>query len=140
MPTPAFVEHCIELLNPLGSVRAQRMFGGWGLYIDGLFVALIASERLFLKVDAASREQFAAAGCEPFVYGKGDKPVSMGYWTAPADALDSPALMQPWARLAVQAALSARALKPDAAARRQAAPKARTRTTATRPAKKSRAG
>ena len=44
------------------------MFGGHGLYVDDLFVALIACERLYLKADADTRPQFAAAGCEPFVY------------------------------------------------------------------------
>jgi DNA transformation protein len=108
---PPFVEHCLELLSPLGPVRARRMFGGWGLYADGLFVALIAAERLYLKAEAGTRERFAAAGCEPFTYGADGKPVTLGYWTAPPEALESPALMQPWARLALQAALAARAKK-----------------------------
>jgi DNA transformation protein and related proteins len=111
-PTPAFVSHCLELLAVLGATRARRMFGGWGLYADGIFVALIAFDRLYLKVDADTRPRFEAAGCEPFVYeGKGE-PVTMSYWTAPADAMDSPALFAPWARLAMAAALAARAGKP----------------------------
>jgi DNA transformation protein len=114
-PAPAFVAHCLELLAPLGAVRARAMFGGHGLYVDDLFVALIAFERLYLKVDAMTRPRFEAAGCSPFVYeGKGT-PVTMSYWTAPPEALDSPALMLPWARLALQAAVAARA---DQAARR----------------------
>ena len=44
------------------------MFGGHGLYVDDLFVALIAYERLYLKTDAQTRAAFEAAGCEPFVY------------------------------------------------------------------------
>jgi DNA transformation protein and related proteins len=108
-PTPPFVAHCIELLETLGPVRARRMFGGWGFYVDDCMLALIAFERLYLKVNAGTQPRFAAAGCEQFVYhGKG-QPVTMSYWTAPADALESPALMLPWARLALQAALAARA-------------------------------
>jgi DNA transformation protein and related proteins len=114
MDLPPFVEHCLELLSPLGPVRARRMFGGWGLYADGLFVALIAEERLYLKADAGTRDHFAAAGCEPFTYIADGKSVTLGYWTAPPDALESTALMQPWARLAMQAALSARAKRPGA--------------------------
>ena len=141
----ALVEHCLELLAPLGAVRARRMFGGHGLYVDDLFVAIIARERLYLKVDDDTRPRFAAAGCEPFVYvkparpspgddrapegargglgqpgaatGKG-APVTMSYWTVPAEAMESPALMQPWARLAMAAALRARAARPAAAAHR----------------------
>lgn len=105
------VEHCRELLAPLGAVRARRMFGGHGFYIDELFVALIAFGRLYLKADAITRGRFEAAGCEPFVYDGHGKPVTMGYFTAPDDAMESPALMQPWARLALEAALRARAAK-----------------------------
>ncbi len=81
------------------------MFGGWGLYADGLMVALIAYDRLYLKTDDGSRGQFAAAGCEAFVYEGGGRRVVMSYWTPPAEALDAPPLMAPWARLALQAAL-----------------------------------
>jgi DNA transformation protein len=135
-PRPGFVDHCLELLAPLGAVRARRMFGGWGLYADDLFVALIASERLYLKADAQTRAAFEAEGCTPFVYSAADKTVSLGYWSAPAEALDAPALMLPWARLALQAALRARLnpAKRGAGPASRAAPKARTRSTATRPA------
>ncbi len=109
------VEHCRELLAPQGAVRVKRMFGGHGFYVDELFIALIAFGRLYLKADALTRERFEAAGCEPFVYesqtGGQRKAVTMGYFTAPEDAMESPALMQPWARLALEAALRARAAK-----------------------------
>lgn len=107
-PSP-WAEHCLELFEPLGAVQCKRMFGGWGFYLDGLFFALIAYERLFMKVDDATRPRFAAAGSEAFVYrSKNREQASLGYLSAPADAMESPALMAPWARLAVQAALTAR--------------------------------
>jgi DNA transformation protein len=107
------VEHCLELLASLGAVRAKRMFGGHGLYCDDLFFALIAYQRLFLKVDAQTQPAFAAAGCEPFVYNSRTGATTMGYWSVPAEAMESPALMQPWARQALAAALRARAAKPS---------------------------
>ena len=110
MRPSALVEHCLELFAPLGNVRAKRMFGGHGFYCDDIFFALVGGERLYLKVDALTQPAFAAAGCEPFVYDKeGSK--AMSYWSAPDDAMDSPALMQPWARQALAAALRARAAK-----------------------------
>ena len=108
------VEHCRELLAPLGAVRVKRMFGGHGFYVDELFIALIAFGRLYLKADASTRARFEAAGCEPFVYDGKGKPVTMSYFTAPEDAMESPAFMQPWARLALEAALRARAAKKPA--------------------------
>jgi DNA transformation protein len=110
-----FVSHCLELLGTVGSARARRMFGGHGLYVDDLFIALIAAQRLYLKVDAQSRPNFEAAGGTPFVYDGAGKSVTLGYFSAPDEAIESPALMQPWARLALAAALRARALKPPAA-------------------------
>jgi len=118
------VAHCLELLTPLGTVRARRMFGGHGLYCDGLFFALIAADRLYLKVNAQSQPAFSAAGCEPFVYDNKGKRMTMSYWTVPADAMESPALMQPWARQALAAALRARAAKPSAAPRKPRATRA----------------
>ena len=106
-----FVAHCRELLAPLGAVRSRRMFGGHGFYVDELFVALIAFARLYLKADAHSRARFEAAGCEPFVYAGKGQPVTMSYFAAPEDAMESPALMQPWARLALEAAVRVRAAK-----------------------------
>jgi len=131
-PTPPFVIHCTELLAPLGAVRVKRMFGGWGLYADEVFVALIGGDRLYLKTSAATRPDFEAAGCEPFIFDSKTGAIAMGYWSAPADAMDSQALMEPWARRALQAALAARALKPrpGPSARQPAKPAPRKRQSA----------
>ena len=110
-----FVAHCAELLGSVGTVRTCRMFGGHGLYVDEVFVAVISAERLYLKVDAQTRPVFEAAGCVPFVYDKARQAVALGYFSAPDEAMESPPAMQPWARLALAAALRARAAKPPAA-------------------------
>jgi DNA transformation protein and related proteins len=128
----ALVEHCLELLAPLGAVRAKRMFGGHGLYVDDLFVALIVFERLYLKVDAQTQPVFHAAGCEPFVYDGKDKPITVSYWTVPAEAMESPHLMAPWARQAIEAALRARAAKPSAAPRKARAATSKPKAAASR--------
>jgi DNA transformation protein and related proteins len=106
-----FVAYCLELLAPLGPVRARAMFGGHGIYVDDLFVALIVFDRLYLKVDAVSQPRFEAAGCEPFVYDGKDKPITVSYWTMPPDAMESPAIAGPWAKWALEAALRARSAK-----------------------------
>jgi DNA transformation protein len=108
------VNHVLELLAPLGRARSRRMFGGQGFYVDDLFIALIADGRLYLKVDAQNRPAFEAAGCEPFAYQRaGGERAVMSYFSAPDDAMESPALMQPWARLALAAAVRARAAQPS---------------------------
>lgn len=122
-PVPPFVSHCLELLEPLGALRARRMFGGWGLYADDVFIAIIARDRLYLKADAQNKASFEAAGCEPFVYDLKTGAMAMSYCSAPPDAMDSPALMAPWARGALQAALRARAVKASKAPKPAAKPR-----------------
>lgn len=113
-----FVTHCRELLAPLGAVRVRRMFGGHGLYVDELFMAILIDQRLYLKVDAVSRAAFEAEGCEPFRYERAGQTATLGYFSAPEAAMESPAVMQPWARLALAAALRARAAQASRVAAR----------------------
>lgn len=104
----AFTELCVEMLSPLGPVRVRRMFGGQGLYVDGLFMAIVDDGQLFLKTDEVTRERFDAAGCVPFTFpNKDGEAVVTRYRRPPEDALESPPLMLPWARLALEAALRA---------------------------------
>lgn len=115
-PDAEFAAHCVELLQPLGAARAKRMFGGHGLYLEGLMVGLISDEQLYLKTDAQTVAQWQEAGGQPFVYRtrrQGEvRTATMSYWTPPAEAVESPALMRPWARLALEAALRAQAARP----------------------------
>jgi DNA transformation protein and related proteins len=108
-PVPPLVEHSLELFAPLGQVRAKAMFGGWGFYLDDLFFALIADETLYLKADGESEAAFRDIGSWPFTYNyKDGRAVTMGYWSAPEEAMESPGMMRDWARLAVAAALRGR--------------------------------
>ena len=106
--TDPFVLHACELLSCLGPCKAVRMFGGYGLSVDGMNVAIIAWDTLFLKTNAETEPRWLAAGAQPFRYEARGKTMSLHYHTPPAEALESPALMAPWARLALDAAVAAR--------------------------------
>jgi DNA transformation protein len=117
-PLPELVEHAGELFAPLGAIRVKAMFGGWGFYCDDLFFAIAAYETLYLKADADSAESFRQAGGEPFrVTYKDARTETMNYWTVPEEALESPAAMLPWGKLALAAAVRGRKVK--RAARKQ---------------------
>lgn len=101
----SFTSYLRDLFSELGPVALRKMFGGQGLYHDGLIIGLVIGDELFLKTDAATVEAFEQAGGHPFVYqGKG-KPVTMSYWLPPAEAMESAQAMRPWARLAYEAAV-----------------------------------
>jgi len=91
------------------------MFGGYGISTDGLTLGLLADlrqgEKLWLKAGADTRAVFEAAGCERFTYQAKGKARHLGFYSTPAEAMESAREMAPWARLALQAALAARQLK-----------------------------
>jgi DNA transformation protein len=93
-----------ELLAPLGVITIRKMFGGAGVYCDGLFFALIDDGELYLKVDDENRAEFEEAGSHPFTYDAGGKPMEMSYWVAPADLYESESGLVKWANLALDAA------------------------------------
>ena len=115
-----FANYCCELLQSAGPCVSKRMFGGSGISVDGLTIALIADlgagEKLWLKASDETRAQFEAAGGTRFTYEMTRNGVSaprgMNYYSAPQDAMDSPDAMQPWARLALDCALQAKLAKP----------------------------
>lgn len=120
MPKPPspFVESLLDLLAPMGEVVAKQMFGGYGIYKDGLMFGLVAWDRFFLKVDAETKEWFESRGCEPFVYARSTgKAASMSYYEPLEEAFSSSIKMKPWATLGWQAAQRSAAAKP--AKRRQ---------------------
>jgi DNA transformation protein len=103
-----FVEHVVETMRRFGAVRAKAMFGGWGLYHEGVFFALVADDTLYLKADDESRADFMALGLQPFVYRMKDgDSITMTYYEAPGEALESPDAMAEWARRGYAAALRA---------------------------------
>ncbi len=106
-----YVDYVMELLGPFGTVGARRMFGGHGLYLDGLMFAIVSEDTLYLKADDMNRIEFEQAGCEIFSYARQGKPARLNFFRAPEDAMESSELMLPWARTAYAAALRSNAKK-----------------------------
>lgn len=125
--TDDFVDYVMELFGPFGTVGARRMFGGHGLYLDGLMFAIVSGDTLYLKADEMNRIEFEQAGCEMFGYTRKGRRAALNFFGAPEDAMESPELMLPWARSAYAAALRANAKRLVAgqaqAARKIAQPK-----------------
>ena len=96
-----------DLFSGLGPVQIRRMFGGKGIYHNGLIVAVELRGELRLKADEQLGAEFAAAGCEQWTYigSRHGKLVSMPYWTAPDGAMDDPDEMAVWATKSYEAAL-----------------------------------
>lgn len=98
----------LEQLAGAGRVTPRPMFGGVGLYLDGLFFALIDDDTLYFKADHATRSRYEQAGSRPFCPDPSRPEQAMGYWQVPAEVLEDPETLSAWAREAVGVALSRR--------------------------------
>ena len=93
-----------EQLAPIGGVTIRSMFGGLGVFRDGVMFGLVADDTLYFRVDDGNQSDFESEGSEPFTYvGKG-KPMTMSYWRAPERLLDDPDEFASWAEKAIAAA------------------------------------
>jgi DNA transformation protein len=99
----------VDQLSELVDVTARAMFGGVGIYCNGVFFGVIARDVLYFKTDEVTRPAYLRLGMKPFLpYGKkgGGQP---RYYTVPLDVLESPPALAQWAREAVAAATRLRA-------------------------------
>jgi len=119
--SPDFVAHILELMRPAGRASARAMFGGHGLYVDGLIVAIVVGDTLYLKTDDQTRPAYMERSLEAFSYATKDGRVyAMSYHRAPAEAVEAAPAMQVWLRPALGAALRNAQKKPRTAASRRA--------------------
>jgi len=105
------------LFEPVGPVSVKRMFGGHGVYADGLCFAIESQGEVYLKTDAESEKVYADAGSAPFVYVARGKPMATSYWRLVASAYDDSDELKRWSALAIEAArrvAAAKAAKPHA--------------------------
>jgi DNA transformation protein len=96
------------------------MFGGHGLYHEGLMFAIVMDQRLYLKADDVNRPEFEALGLAPFTYAMKGKDVALSYWAAPDAIFDAPEDAVHWAKSAWDAALRGHLAKAQASARAKA--------------------
>ncbi len=102
--SPEFRDYVLDLLAAAGEVMAKPMFGGYGLYLQGMIFALLHRDTLYLKSDGETRGDFAAAGLQPFTYLAKGKTIELPYHEAPLDALEDPERFTEWLDRALAAA------------------------------------
>lgn len=93
-----------DLFAPAARVFVRRMFGGQGIFVEGIMVALEAGGVLYLKSDDATAPAFDAEGCGPFAYGEGGKRVITSYRRMPESAFEDPDELRRWYAMARDAA------------------------------------
>jgi DNA transformation protein len=105
----SYREFVLEQLGRVTPVTGKSMFGGVGIYAQGLFFALIAEDRLYFKVDDATRPDFERLGMGPFrPFGEES---AMGYYEVPADVVEDAVQLASWMRKAITVATEAKRAK-----------------------------
>jgi DNA transformation protein and related proteins len=102
-----------DLLAAFGPVTIRNMFGGAGIYADGVMFAILDDDVLYLKADAISQRAFKGEGMEPFTYLKeGKGMVAMSYFEVPPRLLEEPDELVAWARQAHRIAAAGKERRP----------------------------
>ena len=107
-----YLTYVVDQLVPFARVRPHRMFGGFGLYADETFFALVAGDTLYFKVDDSNRPDYVARQCEPFRPRPRDPDTySMSYFAVPPEVIEDSDELKLWARKALLAAVTAKVSK-----------------------------
>ncbi len=100
-----YLNYIEDQLSEFGKVEIKKMFGGIGLFHQGLMFGKIGGDTFRLKVDESNQKDYEEKGMKPF-YSE-NKKKGMPYWEVPADVLEDKALLAKWAMKSYQAAVNA---------------------------------
>jgi DNA transformation protein len=121
-------DHLRELFAQFRPVSVRRMFSGAGVFAEGVIIALVIRDVIYLKADATTYEAFLKEGSAPFSYmAKGQKRVIGSFWRMPERLYDDPDELAVWAERALAVAQRAAAGKVKSSRKRkkQSGPRAR---------------
>ena len=106
-----YVAHIVDLLQFIGPVESRSMFGGFGMFLEGLMFGLVAGNELYLKVDTQNLQDYEDLGLQAFSFEKNGRQIKMSYYQAPEEAMEDAELLSDWASNAYDAAMRAAAKK-----------------------------
>lgn len=108
-PAAACADLVRDLFGALGEITVRAMFGGAGIYCDGVMFALIGADTgIYLKAEGVLARALAAGGSEPFTYQRDGADRTMNYWLMPEDGLEDPEEACLWASRSLDIARAAR--------------------------------
>ena len=90
-----------EELAALGPVSARKMFGGFGIFLDGVMFAIVDPDGdLFYRTDERTGPSYVAGGSAQHP--------RMPYWSVPNDVLADPDVLPAWGKEAFRLARQAK--------------------------------
>lgn len=99
--TEAAVQSFLQKVSAAREITSRKMFGGLGIYHNGVFFAVIDDDRLYFKIDEATIPTYEAAGMEQWII---PEMGPMPYYEVPPHLLDKPEELGKWIDESVAAA------------------------------------
>lgn len=100
-----YLDYVTEQLSEFGSIAIRKMFGGAGLYFDGLIFGLVTgSDKFYLKADDSNRTDYESRGMTAF--GATEKSKGMPYYEVPVEVLEDRTELAAWATKAFEVAVN----------------------------------
>jgi len=101
-----FVIYLCDQMAELPSLSWKKMFGGYGMYSEGCFFAIMFDDRLYFKTDSTTEAAFRERGMQAF-RPRPDQCLR-NYLEVPPDVVEDPDSLCRWARAAIDVARNAR--------------------------------
>lgn len=79
-----------DVLSHLDNIKTKSMFGGYGIYWHDVFIAIIADNELYTKVNKELKDKYKTLGYYPFTYQQKNKMVELNYINVPLEIIESP--------------------------------------------------
>ena len=89
-----YLNFVLEKLSQIGDIKSRAMFGGYGIFHEGIMFGIISADTLYFKVNDSNHAAYEGAGSRPFTH-------SRSYYEVPADVLDDAARLHDWAQVAI---------------------------------------
>jgi DNA transformation protein len=99
-----FTDYLTDVFSGFGHVNTKQMFGGHGLYHDGVMFGIVINELLYLKADASISRYFEMRELCQFEYMRRDKAIKLSYYLAPEEIYDDFDEATIWARRSFEVA------------------------------------
>lgn len=99
-----YLDFVLDKLSPIGDIRSRAMFGGYGIFHEGLMFALISEDTLYFKVNESNRHIYETAQSKPFPHG-------ISYWEVTSDVLEDNTRLLELANISIGIAQEAARMK-----------------------------
>ena len=95
-----------DQLSEFENFEIKKMFGGIGIFREGMMFGMIGGDVFRLKVDDHNQTDYEEKGMKPFYNAKKKK--GMPYWEVPAEVIEDKTQLSAWAQKAFEAAQRAK--------------------------------